>query len=349
MEDRALRGMHMWLIVLVGWVVSLAVGTGALGQVRVPAGFPLQPETETVSFDFVKPKEVKQFDLWFTNTSDEAVTISKAQPSCPCMVTSIATKVVAAGERGKVVIIIEGPENEIGPLSKKFVNVFVEGIREPAQIWVSGELTHGARVLFDGSYSITGRRGTLVVESVAGESFRVLGVGGEPAGSVVVEGVDGEARVRHELDLEIQGKSVDTVARWVIVETDLGGSEVVEIRADISGVWRQWRPIRRWKWHTKRERVDDVRVGEAKRFSAVITGMKFEEGLAFELASLTPGVRVVLVEAKDPPKGQGVEVVIDLTVDEGGVLGGGMGYACVVEIQHGKLRSGLDVFGAIER
>ena len=106
-------------------MVFLAViCAGALGQVRSPAGFPLEAESEEIDFGVLEPLEVREFELWFTNPGDAPVTIRRAQVSCPCMVTVVPNGPVGAGERGKVLIIMEGPQNEIGPMEKKFVTVF---------------------------------------------------------------------------------------------------------------------------------------------------------------------------------------------------------------------------------
>lgn len=344
-EDFALRGM-IWFVFGMFAVLS-AVGSAA-AQSRIPDGFPLMTEQDAVEFGFVAPLEVKRYELVFSNPGTEPVTIRSVQPSCPCMVASVPNKVVPAGESGKVIITIEGPD-EPGPLDTKFVYVHAEGFGEPAQLFVEGEVTRGVRLTRGGLYEFQGRSGTLVIESVEGEPFRLLGVGGEPEGSLVIGAAYGEEKPRHEVSVEVKGRQAEDVARWIVVETDMPGAEVVAMKVRVPGLWKNWRPVRQWKWFKDVHRVEEAVIGEPTRFVAYLSGERYRDDLQFEARSLTEGVEARLVELRDPERGGGVECEIEIIVHEEGLLDGGMGFAAVIEMTRGRISSGLDVYGPVRR
>ena len=61
-------------------------------------------ETESYDFGSIAEGEKPTYTFRFTNTGDEAITVTDVRPSCGCTVPSYSTETVAPGEMGEIMV-----------------------------------------------------------------------------------------------------------------------------------------------------------------------------------------------------------------------------------------------------
>lgn len=298
---------------------------------------------ESLNLGIIRPGESKITRIKVHNPEDDTLKVTRVRGSCPCITVIPKPDVIQPGETVEWVMHVDVPDT-LGPFSRRLL-VDCEGYARPSSTPVVGDITWGVRVRADGKPSVRQRAGTLTLESVDGEPFRVLSVNGKEPEFVEYDPSSGETRERYTLRYEVPGSTMLDIPRWIVIETDHPDAPLIDVKVDLPQLWKRWRPGGRWRWFESRVRLDDMPLGGSTEFTAAITGLPFDPDRRIRIRSASDTFRAELVEARKPSKGGGTEVVVRVHPEheEPGVLIG------VVEAEHDGMTSGLDVFGRVGR
>ncbi len=193
----------------------------------------------TLDLGIIDAKAATQAEGMLLNISQETLKIVKVQPSCACTDVTLTTTTLAP--RSSTPFSLEFTPKSGTGVKKAQVRFFVEGFRVPAIFDIIGEVTLPVRVIpphIDARETIDG---SMVVQSVDDEPFRIFNVAGmAPQYADGFNPATDEPRKQYVLKWDLSIYDKETIPGWLVIETDRDDAPVVDVR-----VWHEWtRPDR---------------------------------------------------------------------------------------------------------
>ncbi len=281
-----------------GPVPQAPLATPATGERAAPAGRepvsgevaigfagppPIVFEPRVLDFGFVPPNTDVEGEVKLTNGGDAPLHILRATPTCKCTTLNpLAGVVLAPGEATTLKARLDGQE----PGQRKAtIQVACEGYGQTVDLDLVADISLPVRItpsifncapkkLDDGSQHPGERSGAVVVESLDGRTFNVLGTDGQPPRYVGFDPEIDEPANRYMLEWDLSHYTDDEIPSWWVVETDHPACPLV-------AAWVRYPPNidypprdKVWRVHERYFQVNLVKPGEPVEFTAEVRNMR---------------------------------------------------------------------------
>lgn len=326
--------------------VSAVIAGPAVGQVVEPAESgdfpPLRVVSPPLDLGYQAPGAVAQGFLTYLNEGEEPLRIDRIETSCYCTTASAAAETLEPGETMDVFVSMEVLKSDLGIVTRS-VLIRVEGFADPFETIIGVEVGYPIRVNGGSRFAFVHTlRGTMELESLVGRPFRVRSISGRDP---VISGFDpakDEPRASYEVGFDFSDLDRGELPRWVIIETDHPGAEMVEVPVIMPGVRLLTTEA---GLHARENRVllGRIAMNRAVEVPVVLTGVPLKGGEAVKLISLNPDFPAQIVGADRPEKGGGVELRVRMVPrrDFEGFL------HTVLEFELDGMRAGADIFARV--
>lgn len=239
--------MHASILVLIALLCGLLAQTAPSASPGAPVGKPMRgPATPSdmkviadppgLDFGIVAPHTVLQGTFRLVNTTERALTVQQAVPSCQCTTIEIVGKQIPP--RGTLAVPVTMKVSSTG-IKTSNVKVIVQDQPRPISLELRAEVAYAVRVTIpdaqgrlqpyvDAAEDATRLRGVATVSSVDGKPFRVLSVQGQPP--VFAAGSGDTPQASHQVAFELPGAPCDQVPKYLLIETDRADARLVDAR-----------------------------------------------------------------------------------------------------------------------
>ncbi len=249
------------------------------------------------------------------NDSDETMKITEVKGDCECTIPVIDKTELAPGEATDMIVNMDFPHH-LG-IIRKLVFVHVEGFPTPWETMVTAEIGHPIRINGGQSKSIVVEYvGDFTVDSIDGIPFDVTHLNGrELTAEDFVDYVPGVDELKTEYTVKFDMSHLqggNEVHRWMIVETDRPGCEMIGFPAMFPN--HQKAP-RSDQWFPRKTRIVHGRIdpGVGTATSLVIAGkLPDEDNRRITVSSSNPQLGARITGIRAPDYGVGMEIEFEV-------------------------------------
>lgn len=341
------RGVSRLFGFMVAMALATLVSSGAVAQVeKAPVPVP-RPPLEMVSpplhLGYHRPGELAQGVMTFLNTGEETLTIKQVKSSCDCTLAEAGKKIIKPGETVDVFVGMNISDS-LGAVTRD-IGIIVEGYEPPVPATVSVEIGYPVRFNKGGrTVGVSGIRGSFTVDSVEGRAFRVLAVNGRTPQFIGFDPKSDELRSNYELFFDWSDIPAESRPRWLVLETDHPGAEMIEMPAQIQGVPRLNDAKSGWNSIQRRLVLGTIDAGMPKETIVSLGAVPIQGGKPLRVTARDPklGVRIITVRPSTT-HGAAVDVVMQLIPSSSmeGFL------STVVDFETEGHACGVDVFARV--
>jgi len=305
---------------------------------------PLEMISPPLHLGYHRPGALAQGVITFLNTGEETLKIKEVKSSCDCTMAEPAKKVINAGDTVDLFVGMNVSDT-LGKVKREVV-VYVEGYDAPIPVIVNIEIGYPVRFNKGGMHvGAPGVRGAFTLDSVEGKPFRVLAVNGSEPQFIGFDPNTDEARAEYELFYDWSSLDRDARPRWLVVETDHAGAEMIEMPTFIEGVKQLQDPESSWR--TIQRRVVLGRIDAGRPVEAIVSlgAAPVQAGKTMRIRSSHPGLsaRIVTVRPSATQAGA-LDAVLQLIPSSATT-----GFVhSVVEFETEGHTCGVDVFARVE-
>lgn len=299
----------------------------------------------TLDLGYGPPLAFRSEVVTLQNVTEGPVTLTGARGECACTNATILEsvddkKTLAPGETVDILVGVEFPK-DMGMYTKNlFVYEDMQGEAASHVVPIYFEVGFPVRVNGGTRYAIVVERtGKLKLDSMEDKPFRVVSVHGADPAYVDFNPASDEPRTSYEVTYDWSGLSVEKTPRWLAIETDHPGAEIVPIPAFISGVPRiidklAWRPV-----------------DETLNLGVVPSNRTLKASILFTGKAVLPGQRITaecdstdltlrIVNARKPDNSGGMMVDVEIMP-----RGGFQGFVnAKLTFNYDGAKTGIDLF-----
>ena len=201
-----------------------------------PSDMKVIAEPAGLDFGIVAPHTVLEGNFTLVNTTDAALAVKQAVPSCQCTTIDIVGKRIPP--RGTLQVPVTMKVSSTG-IKTSNVKVMVENQPRPITLELRAEVAYAVRLSIadakgqmqpyvDAAEDPTRLKGVATVSSVDGKPFRVLSVQGKPP--VFAAGAVDAPQASHQIAFDLPGTPCEQVPKYLLIETDRPDARLVDAR-----------------------------------------------------------------------------------------------------------------------
>lgn len=279
-------------------------------EVVVPA---LEQVSPRLDLGLGRPMSLHTGTVTLMNVGDKPIRLGKVQGECSCTDATVLhnKRVLEPGEDVEILIAVEFPR-EMGNYTKG-VLVFEEGNPAPFYVPIDMEVGYPVRVNGGARFAIVvSRIGTLRLESTENRNFSVLSVHGVPPEFEDYDPLTEPPRASYLVKHDWSNVPRESLPRWMVIETDHPGAEMMAIPARIQG----WTPIidkKSWRPVDEFILLGRIKSGSTTRAHMLFSGKAVQAGKRVDVESSNPDLLVRIANVRKPDRGGGMHVDFDIT------------------------------------
>ena len=273
---------------------------------------PITLDPPMVDFGIVEPGVTKVGVVKLVNTGTKELEVLTVQPNCKCTtLDDISGKKIPVG--GFIELRAE-MKAQSSPGSKKAeVKVLIDGYTQVLNIVLRNEVSLPVRIAPAYINAVNGadQRGTIVIESIDKQPFRICAVGGKTPTLIGFDQSKDEARNQYMLEWDFARDFPDGKApRYLIIETDRADCPLVDIFVRHESNF----PKVAFKFTDYRHTFGRMIEGGSHEFSIEISELKPGERIV-TAATSSPAAKVEFLGTE--PEGKGVRINLRATPNPG--------------------------------